>query len=262
MTLVPCSLRGGPLRPRGRRLVHNPRANAELPAGPGWDPAAAGTLSVRGQSIPYREQHKARRGLRAQNAGWLRSQAAGTAAVPQPCAEPTGLQASGQRLPGAGSKAEGCEYALPSFGSAGRRGARGVPPAPGAAPSGSQSPPVAAAPQLPAPLPISPLCVAGVARILACEAGVTDIVLLQAALLHDTVEHTDTSPAELEERFGAEVRGLVQEVTDDKALPKAERKRLQVERAPGSSPRAKLLQLADKPHKPGGTGPAPGAGAE
>ncbi|KFR02495.1 Guanosine-3',5'-bis(diphosphate) 3'-pyrophosphohydrolase MESH1, partial [Nipponia nippon] len=76
--------------------------------------------------------------------------------------------------------------------------------------------------------------------------------LLQAALLHDTVEHTDTSPAELEERFGAEVRGLVQEVTDDKALPKAERKRLQVERAPGSSPRAKLLQLADKPHKPRG----------
>ncbi|KAM9224185.1 guanosine-3',5'-bis(diphosphate) 3'-pyrophosphohydrolase MESH1 [Leptosomus discolor] len=86
----------------------------------------------------------------------------------------------------------------------------------------------------------------GVARILAHEAGVTDIVVLQAALLHDTVEDTDTTLPELEERFGAEVRRVVEEVTDDKALPRAERKRLQVERAPGSSPRAKLVKLADK----------------
>ncbi|KAM6257247.1 guanosine-3',5'-bis(diphosphate) 3'-pyrophosphohydrolase MESH1 [Porphyrio hochstetteri] len=88
----------------------------------------------------------------------------------------------------------------------------------------------------------------GVAWILAHEAGVTDIAVLQAALLHDTVEDTDTSLAELEERFGPEVRRVVEEVTDDKALPKAERKRLQVERAPGSSPRAKLVKLADKLH--------------
>ncbi|KAM4660706.1 guanosine-3',5'-bis(diphosphate) 3'-pyrophosphohydrolase MESH1 [Amazona ochrocephala] len=87
-----------------------------------------------------------------------------------------------------------------------------------------------------------------VARILACEAGVTDIELLQAALLHDTVEDTDTTFAELEARFGGAVTGLVREVTDDKELPQAERKRLQVERAPGRSPRAKLLQLADKLH--------------
>ncbi|NWX80611.1 MESH1 pyrophosphohydrolase, partial [Alca torda] len=88
----------------------------------------------------------------------------------------------------------------------------------------------------------------GVAKILAQEAGVTDTVVLQAALLHDTVEDTDTTFSEIEERFGAEVRRVVEEVTDDKALPKMERKRLQIERAAGSSPRAKLVKLADKLH--------------
>ncbi|KAM4766683.1 guanosine-3',5'-bis(diphosphate) 3'-pyrophosphohydrolase MESH1 [Cyanocitta cristata] len=86
----------------------------------------------------------------------------------------------------------------------------------------------------------------GVARILAHEAGVTDIVVLQAALLHDTVEDTDTTFSEIEEWFGAEVRRVVEEVTDDKTLPKTERKRLQVERAPACSRRAKLVKLADK----------------
>ncbi|XP_041895569.1 guanosine-3',5'-bis(diphosphate) 3'-pyrophosphohydrolase MESH1 [Corvus kubaryi] len=86
----------------------------------------------------------------------------------------------------------------------------------------------------------------GVARILAHEAGVTDIVVLQAALLHDTVEDTDTTFSEIEEWFGAEVRRVVEEVTDDKTLPKTERKRLQVERAPLCSRRAKLVKLADK----------------
>ncbi|XP_015348531.1 guanosine-3',5'-bis(diphosphate) 3'-pyrophosphohydrolase MESH1 isoform X4 [Marmota marmota marmota] len=61
----------------------------------------------------------------------------------------------------------------------------------------------------------------GVARILTHEAGITDIVVLQ-------------------------VRRLVEEVTDDKSLPKLERKRQQVEQAPHSSPGAKLVKLADK----------------
>ncbi|KAL2300886.1 hypothetical protein Nmel_013780, partial [Mimus melanotis] len=86
----------------------------------------------------------------------------------------------------------------------------------------------------------------GVARILAHEAGVTDIVVLQAALLHDTVEDTDTTFSEIEEWFGAEVRSVVEEVTDDKTLPKMERKRLQIEHAPICSRRAKLVKLADK----------------
>lgn len=76
--------------------------------------------------------------------------------------------------------------------------------------------------------------------------GVTDLVTLQAAVLHDTIEDTETTPAELEEAFGAEVRRVVMEVTDDKTLPKAERKSAQVERAPDLSERAKLVRIADK----------------
>lgn len=51
---------------------------------------------------------------------------------------------------------------------------------------------------------------------------------MQAAVLHDTVEDTCTTFEELEQSFGAEVKGLVAEVSDDKSLPKMERKRLQV----------------------------------
>ncbi|KAE8278867.1 Guanosine-3',5'-bis(diphosphate) 3'-pyrophosphohydrolase MESH1 [Larimichthys crocea] len=86
----------------------------------------------------------------------------------------------------------------------------------------------------------------GVARILSHEGGITDIEVLQAALLHDTVEDTDTTPAELEAKFGPIVARIVQEVTDDKSLPKQERKRQQVEHAPHCSHQAKLVKLADK----------------
>ena len=85
-----------------------------------------------------------------------------------------------------------------------------------------------------------------VAELLAREGRVTDLISLQAAILHDTLEDTQTTVEELEAMFGFEVRHLVEEMTDDKRLPKAERKRLQIEHAPGLSARAKVIKLADK----------------
>ncbi len=78
------------------------------------------------------------------------------------------------------------------------------------------------------------------------EGGVTDTDVLCAALLHDTVEDTETTFEELEQAFGATVAGIVMEVTDDKTLPKAERKRLQIAHAPHLSDAARLVKLADK----------------
>jgi guanosine-3',5'-bis(diphosphate) 3'-pyrophosphohydrolase len=85
-----------------------------------------------------------------------------------------------------------------------------------------------------------------VATILATKGGVTDLPTLLAAVLHDTIEDTKTTPEELEDHFGPEVRSLVLEVTDDKQLPKEERKRLQIEHAPLRSLKAKLIKLGDK----------------
>ncbi|MFW5952129.1 MAG: HD domain-containing protein [Gemmatimonadota bacterium] len=84
-----------------------------------------------------------------------------------------------------------------------------------------------------------------VAEILARH-GITDLVTLQAAILHDTVEDTETTPEELERIFGTEVRDVVMEVTDDNTLPKRARKELQVRRAPDLSRRARLVRIADK----------------
>jgi (p)ppGpp synthase/HD superfamily hydrolase len=72
-----------------------------------------------------------------------------------------------------------------------------------------------------------------------------------AALLHDVVEDSDQDPtpttlAHIEAAFGAEVAGIVAEVSDDKAQPKEVRKADQVRRAPKSSPAARQLKLADK----------------
>jgi guanosine-3',5'-bis(diphosphate) 3'-pyrophosphohydrolase len=84
------------------------------------------------------------------------------------------------------------------------------------------------------------------ANILANEGGILDAVVIAAALLHDTLEDTETTPEELQELFGADVAGVVVEVSDDKSLPKAERKQLQIEHAAHISERAKLVKLADK----------------
>jgi guanosine-3',5'-bis(diphosphate) 3'-pyrophosphohydrolase len=83
-------------------------------------------------------------------------------------------------------------------------------------------------------------------EVLTSEAGVDDPVVLMAALLHDTLEDTETSYQDLVEAFGSQVADVVLEVTDDANLPKEERKRRQVELAPQLSARAKLVKLADK----------------
>ena len=80
-----------------------------------------------------------------------------------------------------------------------------------------------------------------VAHVLASIGGVADLDPLLAAILHDTIEDTGTTGEELEARFGREVRALVEEVTDDKRLPKEERKRLQVQQAAHQSAGRKVL---------------------
>jgi len=84
------------------------------------------------------------------------------------------------------------------------------------------------------------------AHVLVSEGGITEIPVLCAAILHDTVEDTQTTLAELEHCFGAKIAGIVHEVTDDKSLSKVRRKELQVEHAPHLSRGAKLVKLADK----------------
>lgn len=85
-----------------------------------------------------------------------------------------------------------------------------------------------------------------VALLLAERGQVTDPEILAAAILHDTLEDTDTTPEELEAAFGMRIRKLVEEVTDDKRLPKADRKQLQIDHACQLSGDAVLIKLGDK----------------
>ena len=85
-----------------------------------------------------------------------------------------------------------------------------------------------------------------VANLLANIGGIDDIDILMAAVLHDTVEDCGVTGDEISVLFGDTVAGYVLEVTDDKGLEKAERKRLQIEHAPHLSPGAKAVKLADK----------------
>jgi guanosine-3',5'-bis(diphosphate) 3'-pyrophosphohydrolase len=84
------------------------------------------------------------------------------------------------------------------------------------------------------------------AETLCFVGGVDDPLTIAAAILHDTIEDTETSGAELERHFGGEIRRVVEEVTDDKALPAAERKQLQIVHAAAASNVARLVKIADK----------------
>merc|ERR1712062_137362 len=86
----------------------------------------------------------------------------------------------------------------------------------------------------------------GVANILTSEGKISDPIVIQAALLHDTVEDTDTTIEEIGDVFGDKIKQIVAEVTDDKALPKQTRKQVQIDTAHKKSPEAKLVKLADK----------------
>jgi (p)ppGpp synthase/HD superfamily hydrolase len=87
---------------------------------------------------------------------------------------------------------------------------------------------------------------AEVAVMLAVATGGTDPVLIAAGWLHDTVEDTDVTHDDLLARFGAEVAGVVAEVTDDKSMPWSERKRRQALDMPAKSCRAQYLKIADQ----------------
>lgn len=84
------------------------------------------------------------------------------------------------------------------------------------------------------------------ASILCNEAHVTDIEVICGALLHDTVEDTETEPEELEQTFGETIKNIVMDVTDDKSLGRLERKQAQIDHAAHISDKAKLVKLADK----------------
>ncbi len=83
-------------------------------------------------------------------------------------------------------------------------------------------------------------------HVLCIDGGITDTTILVAAALHDTIEDTDTTGEELEREFGSAIASIVSEMTDNKSLPKAERKRLQIEHARHMSREGTLVKLADK----------------
>ena len=85
-----------------------------------------------------------------------------------------------------------------------------------------------------------------VRHILSDVGGVEDPEVLAAALLHDTLEDTETTVEELIDNFGQRVCSLVQEVTDDKTLPRLQRKQRQIDHAKEISEGAALIKLGDK----------------
>lgn len=76
--------------------------------------------------------------------------------------------------------------------------------------------------------------------------GVTDRDTICGALLHDVVEDTHGTEADIKQLFNDNVAKIVMECSDDKNLSKVQRKRLQITHALHISDQAKLVKLADK----------------
>lgn len=85
-----------------------------------------------------------------------------------------------------------------------------------------------------------------VMQLLSVHGKVQAVEYLCAAVLHDTIEDTSVTAADISRLFNASIAAMVEEVTDDKLLSKAERKLLQVERVHLLSEGAQLIRLADK----------------
>lgn len=85
-----------------------------------------------------------------------------------------------------------------------------------------------------------------VAQTLRVVGGIREAATIAAGILHDVIEDTDTTPEELAREFGPKIASIVNELTDDKALPKLERKRLQIVHAAGLSMPARHVKIADK----------------
>jgi len=84
------------------------------------------------------------------------------------------------------------------------------------------------------------------AWLLARVGGVRDRTMLLSAVLHDILEDTTATPADLERLFGVAVRRLVEELTDERGLSTGDRRRRQVARVARASCEAKQIRLADK----------------
>ncbi len=78
------------------------------------------------------------------------------------------------------------------------------------------------------------------------QAGVTDVAVLVGALLHDTIEDTQTTDDEIRQEFGGQICNIVMDCSDDKSLDKVMRKKLQISHACEISDRSKLVKLSDK----------------
>ncbi len=85
-----------------------------------------------------------------------------------------------------------------------------------------------------------------VMNILSKDGGIEEYDILISAVLHDTIEDTETTEVEIDKRFGSRVARIVLEVSDDKSLSKVERKNAQIAEAPHLSNQAKVVKLADK----------------
>jgi guanosine-3',5'-bis(diphosphate) 3'-pyrophosphohydrolase len=85
-----------------------------------------------------------------------------------------------------------------------------------------------------------------VAQILSDIGGINDVDVLSAAILHDTVEDTRATFHDIELAFGLRIARIVEEVTDDKSMEKAERKQAQIDHAGHISREGALVKVADK----------------